>query len=85
MTAGKNGKPVSSANYKIQSLNVVCNTLNVHPDAFLQDIDASVALLKELEGGFKAGETRHTHQFNDNIDFGAREITHYVLSARNFI
>ena len=84
MTAGKNGQPAVSVNHMIQGLNVVCNTLNVHPDAFLQDIDTSVALLKEFERKFKAGEARYAHQLN-NIDFSSREITRYVSSTRNFM
>ena len=87
MTGGNNGKPVSSTNYKIQGLNVVCNTLNVHPDAFLQDLDTSIALLKEFERRFKAGETRYAYQFNKNgkTDFSLKEITHYVSATRNFM
>ena len=84
MTAGKNGQPAVSVNHMIQGLNVVCNTLNVHPDAFLQDIDTSVALLKEFERKFKAGEVRYAHQLN-NIDFSVREITRYTSSTRNFM
>ena len=51
---------------------------------FLQDIDTSVALLKEFERRFKTGEARHAHQLNNknNIDFSSlREITtlHIIL------
>ena len=86
MTAGKNGKPAASVNGMIQGLNVVCNTLNIHPDALLQDIDTSVALLKEFERKFKAGEARYAHQLNNNnIDFSIKEVTNYVKATRNFM
>ena len=87
MTAGKNGQPAAAIDYIIQSFNVVCNTLNVHPDAFLQDLDTSIALLKEFERKFKAGETRYAYQLNKNgkTDFSIKEITSYVSSTRNFM
>ena len=87
MTAGKNGKPAASVNSMVQGLNVVCNTLNIHPDALLQDIDTSVALLKEFERKFKAGEARYAHQLNNNnnINFSIKEVTNYVAATRNFM
>ena len=87
MTAGKNGQPAAAINYIIQSFNVVCNTLDAHPNAFLQDIDTSVVLLKEFERRFKTGEVRYAHQLNKNgkTDFSIKEITSYVSSTRNFM
>lgn len=84
-TAGKGGKPLVAWSGKVAALNVMCNTLSVHPDAFLQDIDTSTNLLTEFEKKLRAGEVKYTQQFKVALNFAIIDIIGYKKALRNFM
>jgi len=60
----KQGNPIESAKQYLRCVEIVCNTLRIPPEAFLESLDKSEKLLKNFLEIYKKGEADMTYVSN---------------------
>lgn len=89
----KNWKDKMEANevknipYSIANFWKICQTIDVHPDAFLLDIKEVVPLIEKFKLAFKEGRVLYIKkkQLDDPIKQSQANPQHYIESVRSFI
>ena len=78
---------VKSIPYIIVNFWKVCQTLDVHPDAFLMDFEEVLPLIEKFKVAFKEGKVVYIKK-NKNEDLVKQSLAspeHYIESIRSFI
>lgn len=78
---------VKNVPYIIVNFWKVCQTIDVHPDAFLLDIEEVIPLIEKFKVAFKNGKVVYIkkRQIDDPLKQSQASPEHYIESIRSFI
>ena len=73
--------------YNVANFWKVCQTIDVHPDAFLIDIDEVVPIVEKFKLAFKEGRAVYIKkkQMDDPLKQSQADPQHYIEAVRSFI